>query len=172
MESMFPPVVRPDIAFFASVSISTYKDLDYLESEIRRLLKCSSQRTPVCMTTEAYARFRCKLLQATTMAASPFEKFPAETVQLAQGLVALASFTHNQSKLLVLLGWEGGTATTASQNKSDSEDAPPRRKRKQQQQQQKAVSATRPKSIEAEHKKKKKMTILDDDSDNNDDNKI
>ena len=96
--------------FFQSINIITYKDVDFLEQEIRRLLKCSSQRIPVCVTTESYARFRCSIIQSLLI--PPSERLLVDcTVQLSQGLVARLHAMQGDGDVKVHLGWEYGIAS-------------------------------------------------------------
>ena len=109
--------LRPDISFFRTITVCSYEDLDQVELEIRRVLRCSSQRVPVCMTTESYARFRCNILQHMEDETNKDEKQLSDThdnkmqecvLQLTQSLVMKLSSSPSSSRgMQVHLGWEG-----------------------------------------------------------------
>ena len=110
--------------FFQTMQVRSYQDIDRVESEIKRLLRCSTRRMPVCMTTEPYIRFRCALIQRLLHHLDNNNNIKAEElseswVHLSQGLVAKASSSVTTStaddnddavatkiQLQVSLGWE------------------------------------------------------------------
>lgn len=89
------------------IQVSCYSDLnDTVEKEIRRLLKCSEHRTPVCLTAEPYTRFRCRVLEM--LASSPGDdKDNVATVYLSQGLVARAKRSSANGRVVdVSISWQ------------------------------------------------------------------
>ena len=101
-----PHIKKNSIAFFKCINVTSYDDINLVEQEIRRLLRCSSQRMPVCMTAEPYVRFRCRLLQMLMAEDDGRRGQSSESevaVHLSQGLVAKAVFCKSQ--VTVSLGW-------------------------------------------------------------------
>ena len=93
----------------AVIEVSCYAELNnQVEQEIRRLLRCSEQRTPVCLTAEPYARFRCRVLEMLSSSSSASSTSSEEevAVYLSQGLVAKAKKQQQAKNVVVCIGWQ------------------------------------------------------------------
>ena len=120
---------RPDIYFFRSIKIGKYEDLHQVELEIRRVLKCGSQRLPVCMTTESYARFRCNVLQRMDdrkkkrdeESTNNMTTTTANTLQLTQSLVVKLQDDPCSETMQVHLGWEGTAMSNPQQREAEEQ---------------------------------------------------
>ena len=96
----------------SSMRVLCYQDLGLVEKEIRRLLKCDERRTPVCLTTEPYTRFRCKVIEILHETGKRGSVSTANaTAYLSQGLVARAALVQPSSddvtaEIALTLAWQ------------------------------------------------------------------
>jgi hypothetical protein len=94
--------------------VATYQDVDRLESEIARLLRCDHSRSPAYTSTLSYMRFRSRLIGMvfgiSSSSSSNDAAAAAAQVYLPQGLVVkcCCSCTQDIGGVSATVGWENG----------------------------------------------------------------
>ena len=90
----------------AVVQVEKYEDIEQVENEICRLLRCDVRRKPACICTEEFWKFRCHILQLLLHQQQvPLEVAESRKCVLSQNLKAFAGM-HDEGAVVVVLEWD------------------------------------------------------------------
>lgn len=101
-----PPPTELDMVA-RTMQVSCYSDMNAVEREIARILQCATGRTPTCLMTESYQRFRQDVLETVMMTSSRNSSSSSNSLHLDQGLVIRAIKHHHAAAAVTIqLVWK------------------------------------------------------------------